>query len=211
MMKFPSFSRAVGQSATLAALAAFASITSAEISLDNIVDWGIYRGDSKGVQYSDLSQVHAGNVADLEPVWTYQTGDAKRGTTIYSNPIIVDGRMFFTSPSLKAIALDAATGEELWVFEPESFPGAPQSGAGRNRGVTYWQSDDGEDQRIFHFVKGRVYALDARTGEPIEAFGADGWLDLRDNLDVDPSTASVEVTPPGYHILGSTHHRLAGA
>jgi quinoprotein glucose dehydrogenase len=169
----------------------------AEASLDNIVDWGIYRGDSKGEQYSDLSQINAANVADLEPVWTYQTGDAKKGTTIYSNPIIIDGRMFFTSPSLKAVALNAATGEELWVFDPSTFKGAPKTGSGRNRGVTYWASDDGDDQRIFHFVKGRVYALDARTGKPIEKFGTGGWLDLRENLDVDPATASVEVTTPG--------------
>jgi len=183
------------------ALGAFISATCpaafAEASLDNIVDWGIYRGDSKGVQYSDLSQIHAANVADLEPIWTYHTGDAKKGTTMYSNPIIVDGRMVFTSPSLKAIALDAATGKERWVFDPESLPGAPKSGTGRNRGVTYWASDDGSDQRIFHFVKNRVYALDARTGIPVKSFGAGGYLDLRENLDVDPATASVEVTTPG--------------
>jgi quinoprotein glucose dehydrogenase len=194
MMKLTPFSRAIRYAAIITTLG---SAAYAEASLDNLVDWGIYKGDSKGEQYSDLSQIHAANVADLEPVWTYQTGDAKKGTTIYSNPIIIAGRMFFTSPGLKAIALDAATGEELWVFDPATFPGAPKTGAGRNRGVTYWQSDDGEDQRIFHFVKGRVYALDARTGKPVVKFGSDGWLDLRENLDVDPTTASVEVTTPG--------------
>lgn len=197
MMKLTPFSRAVRQAATLAALAAFTPTAFAEASLDNLVDWGIYRGDSKGEQYSDLSQIHAANVADLEPAWTYQTADAKKGTTMYSNPIIVDGRMFFTSPGLKAIALDAATGTELWVFDPEQYPGAPNSGSGRNRGVTYWASPDDDDQRIYHFVKNRVYALDARTGEPITSFGSGGFLDLRENLDVDPATASVEVTTPG--------------
>lgn len=184
--------------ALLCALSPFGpSSVSAEASLDNIVDWGIYRGDSKGVQYSDLSQIHAANVADLEPIWTYHSGDAKDRTTMYSNPIIVEGHMFFTSPSLKAIALDAATGKELWVFNPEALPGAPKSGTGRNRGVTYWSSDDGTDQRIFHFVKNRVYALDANTGAPVKSFGAGGYLDLREHLDVDPATASVEVTTPG--------------
>ncbi|MDB4384800.1 DUF1080 domain-containing protein [Opitutaceae bacterium] len=171
------------------------TFVSAEDRLDNIVDWGIYKGDSKGVQYSDLSQIHAANVGDLEPVWSYQTGDATSRSTIYSNPIIINGRMFFTSPGLQAIALNAATGEELWRFDPEAFPGAPKTGIGRNRGVTYWE--DGDDQRIFHFVKGRVYALDARTGEPVTAFGEGGFLDLRENLNVDPATASVEVTTPG--------------
>ncbi|GAB5561280.1 MAG: hypothetical protein SynsKO_29270 [Synoicihabitans sp.] len=171
------------------------SIATAEARLDNIVDWGIYRGDSKGVQYSDLSQIHAANVGDLEPVWTYQSGDARRGSSIYSNPIIVGGRMFFTSPTLRAIALDATTGEEVWVFNPEKFPGAPKTGTGRNRGVTYWE--EGSDQRIFHFVKNRVYALDAQTGQPIVSFGQGGFLDLREHLDVDPATASVEVTTPG--------------
>ncbi len=162
---------------------------------DNLVDWSIYRGDNRGLQYSDLSQINAANVGDLQPVWTYRTGDAQKGTTMYSNPIIIEGRMFFTSPGLKAVALDAATGQELWVFDPEALPGAPASGSGRNRGVTYWAQ--GDDQRIFHYVKHRVYALDARTGALIPSFGTDGYLDLRENLDVDPATASVEVTTPG--------------
>ena len=182
---------------------AFAAITLVTVSLslaasppyDSLTDWSIYRGDSKGVQYSELSQIHAANVADLAPVWTYRSGDAQKGTTIYSNPIVIAGRMFFTSPSLKAVALDAASGRELWTFDPAQFPGAPKSGTGRNRGVTYWAQ--GNDQRIFHFVKNRVYALDARTGEPVKQFGTNGFLDLREDLDVDAATASVEVTTPG--------------
>jgi quinoprotein glucose dehydrogenase len=162
---------------------------------DSLTDWSIYRGDSKGVQYSDLTQIHAANVADLKPVWTYHTGDAAPRSTMYSNPIVVEGRLFFTSPGLKAIALDAATGEELWTFDPAQPPGAPAASAGRNRGVTYWA--DGVDQRIFHFVKDRVYALDARSGKIVPTFGTNGCLDLRNNLEVDPATASVEVTTPG--------------
>ena len=68
---------------------------------------------------------------------------------------------------------------------------------GRSRGVTYWQSENGNDARIFHFVKDRVYALNAETGELIEGFGTQGYIDLRKNLDMDYQQASIEVTTPG--------------
>ncbi len=157
-------------------------------------DWSIYRGDAKGTQYSELTQIHAANVHELEPAWTYHTGTAEKGTTIYSNPIVVDGTLFLTGPKLEAIALDAATGEERWTFRPWEFPGAPPVSSGRNRGVTHWS--DGAQDRIFSFVKNRVYALDAATGQPIASFGRGGFIDLHENLGMDPAKASVEVTVP---------------
>ena len=67
--------------ASLLALFALPLATlAAEPSFDNLTNWSIYRGDSKGVQYSELSQIHAANVADLEPAWVYHSGDAKQGT-----------------------------------------------------------------------------------------------------------------------------------
>ncbi|GAB5561537.1 MAG: glucose/quinate/shikimate family membrane-bound PQQ-dependent dehydrogenase [Synoicihabitans sp.] len=169
----------------------------AEPTLDNTRDWGIYRGDSKGVQYSDLAEIDRENVSDLAPAWEYRTGDGDSGTTLYSNAIVVDDTLFFVSPRLKAIALNAATGEERWVFDPADFPDAPDRGAGGNRGVIYWRDPATDQQRIFHFVKERVYALDAVSGLPVKGFGTSGFIDLRYDLGVDPQTATVEVTTPG--------------
>lgn len=164
--------------------------------LDNYTDWAIYRGDKKANQYAELAQIHAANVHKLEPAWEYHTGDPN-GPSMYSNPIIVDGLMYFTTPRLNAVALNAASGEEVWVFDPAKYNGDNKIFRGRSRGVTYWEDTKGKNQRIFNFVKDRVYALDAKSGTLITSFGEGGCIDLRQNLPVDPATASIEVTSPG--------------
>ena len=80
--------------------------------------WPIYRGDPKGTQYSPLAQIHAANVHTLERAWEYRTGDATERSTMHVNPIVVDGVMYVTTPSLKAVALNAATGQPIWTFDP---------------------------------------------------------------------------------------------
>ncbi|MEK6481179.1 family 16 glycoside hydrolase [Catalinimonas sp. 4WD22] len=163
--------------------------------LDNYTDWGIYRGDKKSNQYADLGQIHAANVHRLAPVWEYHTGDAGEGTSMYSNPIIVDGTMYFSTPSLNAVALNAASGQEIWVFESSQYNKEQKVLQGRNRGVTYWEGEEGK--RIFHFVKDRVYAIDATSGELIESFGEGGHINLHKNLGIEENKAYVEVTTPG--------------
>ena len=169
---------------------------SAEIS-NPYTEWDTYRGDQKGNQYAELAQVHAANVHKLEPVWQYRTGDANDRSSMQVNPIVVDGLLYISTPTLRAVALNAATGEEVWVFKSEKYNEGQQLFRGRTRGVTYWKSEDGSDQRIFHFVKDRVYALNARTGKLIRSFGEGGHIDLRQNLGMDPARASIECTSPG--------------
>jgi quinoprotein glucose dehydrogenase len=157
-------------------------------------DWPVYRGDPKGNQYSALAEIHAANVHRLERAWEYKTGDANQRSTMHANPIVVNGVMYITTPSLKAVALDAATGKELWVFDPAKYNNGNVVRL-RNRGVAYWKGSEGE--RIFHFVRDRAYAVDAKTGALIASFGTDGFIDLRQNLGVDPATAVIEMTSPG--------------
>ncbi|HVR36017.1 MAG TPA: PQQ-binding-like beta-propeller repeat protein, partial [Methylomirabilota bacterium] len=163
---------------------------------DNFRDWGIYRGDKKAVQYSELDQIDSDNVHLLEPVWEYRHGDPN-GPAMYSNAIIVDGLLYFTTPRVNAVALDAATGREVWVFESARYNENRREFRGRNRGLVYWEDADGGKGRIFNFVNDRVYAIDAKTGALIESFGESGFIDLRKNLPVDPERASIEVTTPG--------------
>lgn len=162
--------------------------------LDNHVEWGIYRGDKKGNQFAELAQINAANVHRLQPAWEYNTGDAGKRTSMYSNPIIVDGRLYVCTPSLNAACVDAKTGEQIWFFDSSKHNNGRVL-QGRNRGVVYWEGEQGK--RIFVFVKNRVYAVDALTGELIKDFGDDGHIDLRKNLDMDPGKASVECTCPG--------------
>ena len=163
--------------------------------LDDYTEWGIYRGDKKGNQFAELAQINAANVHQLRPVWEYHTGDAGERTSMYSNPIIVDGRVYVCTPSLGAACIDAATGKEIWFFDSSRHNENQQVMQGRNRGVVYWEGEQG--QRIFVFVKHRVYAVDAVTGELVTTFGNDGHIDLRNDLGVDPSQASIECTSPG--------------
>ena len=161
---------------------------------DGNVDWSVYRGDPKGNQYSPLAEIHAANVHTLQPVWEYRTGDANQRSTMHVNPIVVNGVMYVTTPSLRAVALNAATGREVWAFDPATHNKGNVIRL-RNRGVAYWKGSEGE--RIFHFVKDRVYALDAKSGALIVSFGKGGYIDLRQHLGVDPATAVIEMTSPG--------------
>ena len=161
---------------------------------DTQVDWPVYRGDPKGNQYSPLAQIHAANVHTLQRAWEYRTGDANQRSTMYANPIVVDGVMYVTTPSLKAVALNAVTGKEVWTFDPAKHNNGNVIRL-RNRGVAYWKGAEGA--RIFHFVRDRVYALDAKSGALIASFGRGGYIDLRQNLGVDPARAVIEMTSPG--------------
>ena len=158
------------------------------------VDWGVYRGDAQGTQFAPLAQIHAGNVHRLAPAWEYHTGDATPRSTMHVNPIVVDGVMYITTHSMKAVALDAETGRQLWSFDP-----APHNGGKvvrlRNRGVTYWKHPSGD--RVFHFVRDRAYALNARTGRLITSFGENGFIDLRRGLGMAPERVALEMTSPG--------------
>ncbi|MBT5927120.1 MAG: hypothetical protein HOH33_10920, partial [Verrucomicrobia bacterium] len=123
----------------------------AEDRFDNTHDWAIYRGDKKGNQYSELAQIHAGNVTRLKPVWEYQTGDAGNRTSSYANPIMVDGMVYVSTPSLNAVAMDAETGKQLWFFDSSKYNPGGRRIQGRNRGVVYWEGAGGA--RIFVFVR----------------------------------------------------------
>lgn len=158
------------------------------------MDWPVYRGDQKGNQYSPLAQIHAANVHRLERAWEYKTGDANQRSTMHVNPLVVDGVMYITTPSLKAVALNAANGRQIWVFDPAKYNDGNVVRL-RNRGVVYWKGTAGD--RIFHFVRDRVYAVDAKTGALITTFGTDGFIDLRQGLGVDPASAVIEMTSPG--------------
>jgi quinoprotein glucose dehydrogenase len=158
------------------------------------VDWPVYRGDAKGTQYSALAQIHAANVHRLERAWEYRTRDANQRSTMHANPVVVDGVMYITTPSLKAVALNAATGKEIWAFDPAKYNNGNVVRL-RNRGVVHWKGSGGN--RVFHFVRDRVYAVDAKTGGLITTFGTDGFIDLRQNLGVDPASAVIEMTSPG--------------
>lgn len=164
-----------------------------ENNVHNAGDWAVYRGDAASTAYSSLDQINRETVGQLEVAWTYHTGDASAGnrSAIQCNPLVTNGMMYVTSPQLKVIALDPATGKELWKFDP--FRGKEASGV--NRGVAYWEKDG--DKRIFMAAGPYLYALDADDGAVIESFGREGKIDLRQGLGRDPAKLAVWATSPG--------------
>lgn len=155
--------------------------------------WQVYGGDAGQTRYSSLDQINRSNAAQLQVAWTLDTGD--RGPTIECNPIIIGRTMYLTSPLLKVIAVDAATGAERWRYDPYDNYDGPRYWREVSRGLTYWS--DGSDARIFLGAGPLLHALDARTGKPIHSFGTAGKIDLREGLGRDPEDAEIIITSPG--------------
>jgi quinoprotein glucose dehydrogenase len=150
-------------------------------------DWPAYGGTSEEIRYSSLKQINRSNVSRLQVAWTYDTADGPGASQ--TQPIVVNGVLFGVTPRHKVVALDAATGKLLWRFD------SGIAGRSPNRGVVYWAA--GHDRRIFAAVESYIYALNASTGKSIPEFGAEGRIDLRENLGRDPQKQSIVLTSPG--------------
>ena len=141
-------------------------------------EWQIYHGDYGGSHYSALDQINRSNVKDLEVAWIWHSGDL--GSTIECNPVIIDGIMYVTTPRIHCVALNAATGKMIWRFDPWNG----KRGGGVSRGVSYW-SDGKSDHRIFYSAGDSLYALNAKTGQPVDSFGKNGRISHLDGFDTD--------------------------
>jgi quinoprotein glucose dehydrogenase len=158
-------------------------------------NWPAYHGGPENLHYSTLSQIKPSNVNRLKVAWTLDTRDASTGSEMQCNPIVIDGILYVTSPKLRVLAIDGATGKELWSFHP--FEGTGFRGKTRNRGLMHWT--DGTKSRLYVAAQYRLYSIDRRTGKPDPAFGGNGkgWIDLREDLDRPPETLNVGLTTPG--------------
>jgi len=166
------------------------------------VDWPIFGGTTDNTHYSTLSQITPANVAQLQVAWTYATHDEFKGSEMQTNPVVIDGVLYGTSPKLRVFALDAATGRELWSFDPNY--GKPAPSRFRHRGLVV------TGDRVLVTYRYRLYALDRKTGQPITTFGdSSGFADMRNAYDRPPAQISVSASTPGVvygdlYIIGST-------
>ena len=152
-------------------------------------DWPVYLGDKAASHYSELVQITPDNVARLELAWTFHAGDARPDSSqIQCNPLVIDGVLYATTPGLSAVALDAATGRELWRFTPAEPNGV-------NRGLAWWA--EGEDRRILFGNGHWLHALDARTGKLVDSFGDHGRIDLALDLGRDCTGLAIQANTPG--------------
>ncbi|MFN9743945.1 MAG: PQQ-binding-like beta-propeller repeat protein, partial [Acidobacteriota bacterium] len=162
-------------------------------------DWAAYGGGPDNTHYSALDQINRGNVRQLEVAWTYDTGDVFEGSEMQCNPLVVDGMLYATSPKMRVFALDPATGQERWSFNPAVEPGGGRRSPGRprNRGVTYWAGERPGEGRVYFAWRNWLYALEARTGRPAPGFGEGGRIDLREGLGREARDLTVGLTTPG--------------
>src|SRR5215217_1157148 len=139
-------------------------------------DWPHYGGGPDQTRYSPLDQITAANVRNLKVAWTYDTGESFPGSEMQCQPVVAHGVLYATSPRLRVFALDAATGALKWSFDPNSDAKNPTRT--RIRGLMYWER--GDARRIYFGARHWLYALDALTGQPIQGFGQNGRIDLRE-------------------------------
>jgi quinoprotein glucose dehydrogenase len=182
----------------------FAACAPADDSESVSGDWAAYAADKASSKYSPLDQVGPENVADLEIAWTWSSVDQPlidADTLLHTarneaTPIAVDG-ILYTSTSLSQVAaIDGASGETLWTFNPESYvDGTPNNLGFVHRGVTFW--DTGDQKRILYGTgDAYLYALDAETGVPIADFGENGRLALTEGLRRPVDRKHYSVTSP---------------
>lgn len=153
-------------------------------------EWVSHGGDLKNQKYSPLDQITPENFDRLEIKWRWRSVAERiekenrrvRGGQFKPTPLAVDGRLYLPTSVGQVVALDAASGELIWEFDPRSYEaGRPANVGFQHRGVAYWA--DGEDRRILVASHDRkLWAIDADTGWAIEGFGEGGYTDLENSL-----------------------------
>jgi quinoprotein glucose dehydrogenase len=166
--------------------------------------WRNYAGSKEGIRYSSNNQITTGNISQLQIAWTYSSNDKDTGNRSQNqcNPIMIDGFLYGTTPRLKLFALNAATGKQIWLFDPASEDTTaehdPFAFFKVCRGVAYWQDPSANDKRIFYSVGAKTYSINATNGKLIKSFGKGGYIDLTDDLDREKDFNSfVAGTTPG--------------
>ncbi len=155
--------------------------------------WPNYGNDAGGNRFSTLSQLNRENVAQLKVAWTYQTGvleqlgDLKGRATFETTPILVDGRLYLSTPLDQVIALEPDTGKKIWQFDPKIDRTMDFSEV-TSRGVSAWKDASAKpgqacSLRIFiGTIDARLIALDGATGKPCANFGVNGQVDLKKDV-----------------------------
>jgi quinoprotein glucose dehydrogenase len=186
-----------------AAMLTLAGMTAVSVLGQGQREWRDYAGGLDSSRFVAATQITKSNVSQLQVAWAYPGGQTD------FNPLVVRGTVYGRGPNGSFVALDAATGKQLWLHEGvQGF---------NSRGVNYWETSDGKNRRLIFSSLNLLQELDAVTGEPISSFGKDGRVDLRVGLDRDPTTINQQSRTPGrvfenLIILGSaTNQEYASA
>ncbi|NTJ26423.1 glucose/quinate/shikimate family membrane-bound PQQ-dependent dehydrogenase [Agrobacterium rhizogenes] len=169
-------------------------------------EWHQYGRTPYGQRYSPLDQINVQNVANLQEVWRYQTGDVKRpddiGETTYQvTPLKVGDTLYLCTPHNLAIALDAVSGKEKWRFDSNSGMN-PDRQHQTCRGVTYYHDQAAAagapcaDRVYLPTSDARLIALDAANGKVCTSFADQGVLHLETGMKYNPAGYYYSTSPP---------------
>jgi quinoprotein glucose dehydrogenase len=176
-------------------------------------NWPTYGNDPGGTRYSTAKQIDRNNVTQLKVAWTFHTGafphdeELDHKAAFETTPILVDGKLFLTTPYNHVFAVNPETGEKLWEFDAKlELPyGASEV---TSRGVSAWRDSSAKAGqacalRIFMgTLDARLIALDGDTGRPCMDFGQNGEVDLGSDVKLrDPGDYQVTSAPAIYKDL----------
>lgn len=157
-------------------------------------EWPYWGGDAGSTRYTPLDQIDASNVDDLQIAWRWKALPLRNGApewNLKATPLMVDGALYTSAGVNQAAAIDAGTGETIWVFTPDPLEIHRHPTGLSGRGVAYWT--DGADARVFlNTSDGRLIAVNAKTGETYDDFGENGYVYLKKELTdrIDPKIGS---------------------
>lgn len=169
-------------------------------------EWHQYGRTPYGQRYSPLDQINVENVGGLQEVWRYQTGDVKLpddvGETTYQvTPLKIGNALYLCTPHNLAIALDAATGKQIWKYDANSGMN-PDRQHQTCRGVSYYRDQAAAAgaacaERVYlPTADARLIALDAKNGEVCTSFAEGGTLHLEKGMKYNPAGYYYSTSPP---------------
>jgi quinoprotein glucose dehydrogenase len=179
-------------------------------------EWRTYGGDLGSTRYAPLDQIDRNNFAKLQVAWRFKTDilGSRPDFNLQTTPLMINGVLYATAgASRDAVAIDARTGELLWMYklgEGRRAQASPRPLSGR--GVAYWTDGRGDERVFFVTIGYELVALDAKTGQPVRGFGQNGIVDLKQDDDqvLDPITGeiglnSAPVVTKDMVIVGAAH------
>jgi glucose dehydrogenase len=174
----------------LLAILVSGSVLVAQQGTSRQVEWLVYRGDTASSNSSPLTDITADNIQRLRPVWRWEHGENQLDeyktvpASFETQPMMVDGVLYVSTPYNNAAALDAETGKELWRFDSEAYKlGTIPASGFKHRGVALWRdANDGNKLRILLNARSKLFSLDSKTGRPVTSFGTNGSVSLVDGF-----------------------------
>jgi quinoprotein glucose dehydrogenase len=149
-------------------------------------EWHFYGGDAGTTKYSSLDQINSSNVKELKIVWEWKANNfGKRPDFNWEvTPLEVGGVLYVTAGSRRdVVAIDAATGETLWLYRLDEGARGTTVARTQNRGLAWWSDGKGDDRILLISPGYQLVALNAKTGQVISGFGTSGLVDLTKGLD----------------------------